>query len=709
MTKVGTAPIDGFWIMENSSLTVRIEETRAWFEVTDKRTGMTWGHDPWYDTVGELTVHNVATGTTHTCHLSDAEQKTITPLDGSEPGFALRFERIVDNTPDRVLLDSVTLECQLVLPESGAELVARAVSMEDPIEEWSLIKLTFPCRLGWFKALDDAYLVVPWHMGVLIPGHVEGYRPVYEGPGQWNDVRVSLDYSAFIMPMFGVVREAGSMLAILDTPFDAFIEVMGNYNLGGRQLETTRARLSSCYPGWRPSKGSLRRPRTVRYQFFPDGDYVDLAKAYRADAISKGKFRSLTDKARQTPAVERLYGAPCLVFYNVWNFDLAPDRPPVHSGELYDGYHEALDDFEGTLRCLRICHDELGMDRAQVYAYGINEGGPDVRYPDIFPINQKAGGEQKFRELCEYMADVGYVGPMADTYIHTYVDSPSFDPKNLVLQDGRLRRYMRRPLEGGSPVRGEGRPLKQWAGGTEHTHCGPVMSQFARRNYPQLLEIAPISGTYLDVITALSLNECYDPNHPMTRSDDAFWRHKLLDYMRSLGIVVDSEMPQEFALLSLDASHFWDVPPVGVPVPLWQLVYHDALVCKHFVGPIVGWGPVSAGYSAGFLRALVCGDSIQVLILEEFLHDPGYRKWLAKQASVVRQLHGEVASGEMLAHEFLTDDYGVQRARFESGAVVTVNFRVIGFEMADGGYLPAHGYSVRLGSGDIVEGSLWPV
>jgi hypothetical protein len=695
----------GFWTAENESLVLRVDAERAWFEVTDKRTGTVWEHDPWYHTVGELTVHNVATGTTHVCHLSDALDKAVAPLGEGRLGFSMRFERIVDNTADRVLLDSVSVACQIELSPDSPELAARVVSLEDPIEEWQLLHLAFPCRLGWFRTLDDAYLIVPWNVGLLLPGRGR-YISDYDRAGEWADVRESLQYGTINMAMFGVVRDGAGMLGILDTPYDALLEVMGNYNLGGAELETTRKRLSSCYPGWRPSQGALRYSRRIRYQFYPQADYVSLAKAYRRDAIASGRFRSLDDKAEETPAVERLYGAPLLEFVNVLNFKYDPDRPPVRSGEVYDGYHEVETSFQGVKRCLQICHDDLGIERAQVYSYGINEGGPDVRYPDIFPINVEAGGEAAYRGMCDYVAEVGYVGPMADTYIHTYLDSPSFDPANLILQQGRLRRYMRRRVEEARSVTSARRPLKQWAGGTEHTHCGSVMLQFAQRNYPRLLEIAPVSGTYLDVITALSLNECSDPNHPMTRSEDAYWRHRLLGYMRSLGIVVDSEMAQEYALQTLDASHFWAAPDIGLPIPLWHLVYHDALICRHFVGPVTSyWGPTAGDYSLTYLRALLLGDSIMVLPKEEFLADSGYRDWLRSIASVVHRLHGEVANQEMVGHEFLTDDRGVQRTAFSPGTEVTVNLRMVGYSLPDGTYLPPKGYHIRLAEGDVLRGA----
>ena len=41
MTQVSRSPKNGFWTMENEHLLVRIDGERCWFDVEDKRTGMT--------------------------------------------------------------------------------------------------------------------------------------------------------------------------------------------------------------------------------------------------------------------------------------------------------------------------------------------------------------------------------------------------------------------------------------------------------------------------------------------------------------------------------------------------------------------------------------------------------------------------------------------------------------------------------------------
>lgn len=220
MTRVDGARAQDRWVAENDTLALGVDPERCWFDVEYKRTGTTWGHDQWYETVGELTVQNVATGTTHVCHLSDAERKLVSPLNGGRLGFSLRFERIVDNTAARILVDGVALECQVELAFGTPELVARVISYEDPIEEWRLVEVAFPCRFGWFRALEDAYLAVPLNSGTLLPGQGRPPFARHDRRLGWTNVRQTLDCcgtggSGFTMPMYGLSAPAKACWALL--------------------------------------------------------------------------------------------------------------------------------------------------------------------------------------------------------------------------------------------------------------------------------------------------------------------------------------------------------------------------------------------------------------------------------------------------------------------------------------------------------------
>ncbi len=706
ISKESPAP-SSFQIVENEHLLVRFDPKRLWFDVQEKKSGQWWHHDPWTDSVGEVTVTHRLIGTRHICSLSDAKTKSLTPLPDKN-GFKLHFTDLVDNSASNFLVDLVSLTASVYLEEDQPELCIEITGWENITQEWVLQEIAFPVRFGWFKALAEAFLLVPWNCGLIFPGQGRQMRR-YDSHFKWMDIRFSLDYYGYNIPMFASVVEGSGMMAILDTPYDCNMEVMNCFNPGGTEMDSTLPRISACWPNWRPSKGDLGYTRKMRYRFLHQTDYVALAKAYRQDAIARGKFHSLEEKAAQLPNLRKLYGAPCYVFINGNNYKCDPDKSPNLWGTLYDGYENIESSFEDVQQCVRTLKDELGVEKAQIVSYGANEGGMDMRYPDIFPINEKAGGEAQLKALADLVVESGFVGPMGDTFIHAYLDSPSFDPGNMVLDGGRVRRY---PHRGNMGENFDQRmQFKNWNGGTEYTHCGPAMMKFARRNYPALMETAPFNGTYLDVITRLPLNECYDPDHPMRREDDARNRNELLAYIRSLGIVVDSEMAMEYALANLDTTHLVVPPPVGLPIPFWQLVYHDAIIVKQFVGPNwIDFGdPDPKNYLTAFLRTLVNGDSVMLFPTVDLLKDEHYREWIRTLSSVIQQYHGAMADKELISHQFLTEDFGVQKSEFAGGTTAIVNFRMIGYETPEGEPVKPQGYLITLPEGDIIRGSFWPL
>ncbi|MCB1127960.1 MAG: hypothetical protein KDM81_15810, partial [Verrucomicrobiae bacterium] len=95
----------------------------------------------------------------------------------------------------------------------------------------------------------------------------------------------------------------------------------------------------------------------------------------------------------------------------------------------------------------------------------------------------------------------------------------------------------------------------------------------------------PLRGAYLDVFSVVPPDECYAPEHPVTRTECLRYRGESLDSVRSWGGVVSSEEPSDWSIPHLDLVHHGPYalrpdpghgPAMGIPVPLFNLVYHDA-------------------------------------------------------------------------------------------------------------------------------------
>ena len=61
--------------------------------------------------------------------------------------------------------------------------------------------------------------------------------------------------------------------------------------------------------------------------------------------------------------------------------------------------------------------------------------------------------------------------------------------------------------------------------------CDSRALDYARARIPAELATRPYLCRFIDTTTASPWNECYDPRHPMTRTESREWKMKLLDYV----------------------------------------------------------------------------------------------------------------------------------------------------------------------------------
>ncbi len=65
--------------------------------------------------------------------------------------------------------------------------------------------------------------------------------------------------------------------------------------------------------------------------------------------------------------------------------------------------------------------------------------------------------------------------------------------------------------------------------------CGVICDRqalpYARERIPADLATHPYRARFIDTTTAAPWHECYDPNHPMTRTESRRWKMELLRYV----------------------------------------------------------------------------------------------------------------------------------------------------------------------------------
>ena len=502
----------------------------------------------------------------------------------------------------------------------------------------------WPGPMDFRRADPEWYTVLNLLQGLLVPNTWQTETGKLPFDGQ-------LCSCASYMPWFGQVRPGAGYLALCQTPWDAAYQV--DHPAGGPYTEVSFR--------WLPSLGRIRSRRILRYTFFGSCDYNDLCKCYRDYARETGLLTTLREKAARNPLVDKLIGS--VVVHKGIKNHTSPDSL------FYDPDHPEKNDSLVTFarREQEIRHyREKGIRKLYLHLDGWAEPGYDNQHPDYLPACQAAGGWEGLKALSDAMEECGYMLGLHDQYRDYYFDAPSFD-RQFACQapDGSIL------------------DVARWAGGRQSDLCASQAPYYVKRNFEEILSHGiHLEASYLDVFTCNEGDECADPHHRMTRRECFQYREQCFRYLMSRGILPSSEEVTDWAMNSLVFSHYgpYDFqlqkpgqPRRGIPVPLFNLVYHDCMVLPWMMDRL-------PGQEDYMLYALLNGGAAY---LDRGAAYPGcdgaFSDAEAKleedmaRCAVVAELQERVAKQELLRHEFLEGDPLRQRTVFADGTAVTVD------------------------------------
>lgn len=487
-------------------------------------------------------------------------------------------------------------------------------------------------------------LVIPMNEGISYPVEDKSIEPMhlaaYGGHG-------------ICMAFWGQTDGERGQMAIFETPDDAAIRID---RAGGRL---------SVAPEWEAQRGQFGYARRLRYAFFDKGGHVAFAKRYRAHARKTGLFKTLAEKRRENPNVDRLVGA-----VNVWCWE--QDGPAFVREMQAAGISRILWSNEQSPQNLKTLND-LGVLSSRYDIY------QDVMNPATIPLLNE--------------------------------NSPLWPHEawpNDVIVDAQ-----------GNWVPGwniEGKDGKWYPCGAM---CDLRAPAYARQRIPPELATHPYLCRFIDTTTATPWRECYDPHHPMTRTESKRAKMALLQYVsRDCKLVTGCETGHDASvpflhyfegMLSLAPyrvpdsgramDRIWNEVPAPVAkfqvghqyrLPLWELVYHECVVAQWY------WGDYNNKLPALWDKR----DLFNVLYGTPPMFMFDRKLWAENKARFVQSYKATApyvrAAGysEMTDHRFLTPDRAVQQTAFANGMTVTVNFGTMPFALPGGGEIAPMGYVV---------------
>lgn len=500
-----------------------------------------------------------------------------------------------------------------------------------PLRDAPLAEIHWPAPVAHLAA--DGMTAVPMMQGSLLPN---GWpRAVAMRGGHPANSR------GLSMRFWSQYDNQGGYVAILETPYD-----------GGLDLDCPGNAPVRAGARWLAHRGGVGEARVLRLAFLPPGsDYNDACKIYRQVIRADGALISLDEKIAANPRLAALIGRP-LIHTHAW-YHIEPSSQRYRPGD--DAHNDRLVPFAvtaGKLRRLKA----LGVDAAALHLDGWGKRGYDNLHPDCLPPAEAAGGWAGMGHLADTCRQLGYFFGTHDQYHDYYFDAESFDVEQaLRREDGSINEHA------------------VWNGGRQTLLCESLALPYVRRNFDALARHGVrLDMTYLDVYSVVDLNECWHPAHPMTRRQCAQARMDCFHEVAARGLLVSSEEPVDWALpgisfchhapFALDADWYYG-DAIGLPVPLFHLVYHDCVIAPWF--PQYGGFGVQGG-DHGALHSLLMGSGTYVDI------DAG-----AEAIALCHRLcrwQALVQQREMTRHALVDGSPRRQRAEFAGGYAAQVDY-----------------------------------
>ena len=515
--------------LESAKVRFCVSPQNGAYTLTDKRTGVVWASSPRQARLGTVAV------------AQDNGERTVA-LDhfqsAAAQGGALVFAHALSDAGNAALTVRFTL-----LPD-GETLQISATGGGTGVKR--------------LRLLDDALAITDADKGgALIPARLGLFVPSDNGAAFRHDFRTS-EYEGCHAEMVGLFK-AGSALLLSWHDADSVYQLQSVTNAcpvpGAKQVLLSSMDLSP-------------RETALRIRLLGNATYGGVARAYREEAARKGYLVKWDQKIRELPRRERLIGASNVKLWTCMNRRMNEESTAEESVRVEWTFDQAAQIAEHLKK-------DLELDRVLFILGGWTSGGYDCRHPDIMPASTECGGNAGLADCARRVDKLGYTFGLHDNYQDMYRDAPSWGEQWLMRdRDGKVRK-------GG-----------RWLGGRAYLTCSKEALELARRpqNLPEVARVVGPCAYFVDTTYAVGLQECFAPEHPLTRADDLYWKVELSKYARRQFGMFGSECGREWAIPCADffeglsgvSGQLYHHPEImdklgATQVPVFEMIYHDCI------------------------------------------------------------------------------------------------------------------------------------
>ena len=527
-----------------------------------------------------------------------------------------------------------------------------AISPE--VSDWSGIDyIDLAYDLATAKVGDDGYFALP-RGGNSPDDHICRFEERADD---------ELNTSDFQMAMYGYVRKGEGWCAIV-----------GGYTYDYHVIVGKKDDEYYMYP--RFYLGGEPPYEDIRVELHPlsgsEADYSGMARAYREYMLSNGYCRPI--KERLTPELDYAKDSLYIRIRLAWK----PVPSPVEEQtvETEPPIHVAMT-FEQVGRLMERCK-AAGIEKAEFCLVGWNKSGHDGRWPQHFPVEPLLGGEEGLRALIKKAQAMGYQivchTNTTDSYSIADNYSPDITRRN---KDGSIAQHN-----------------TTWGGGRAKWVCPEKGLEIAKTELPKVADLGFRGLHYIDVISTIACQPCYDPKHPQTRRQCANNYKAAAKLASELFGGFASEGGYDHTLPYLDYGlyvSFYDTESKDKPrlfsesVPLWQIAYHGIILSNPYTSTVNS--PIKSRRHQ--LEVVERGGRPTGYIFSKFKSDG--KSWMGdddivctteadteRTVGLLADMYREFAPMAYLQTEFIQRhdklSEGVYRTTYSDGSRVTVDY-----------------------------------
>jgi len=365
----------------------------------------------------------------------------------------------------------------------------------------------------------------------------------------------------------------------LKTPERCFVAIVKGMPLEHTQNVGVKDGVYTVYVRYDLKRIEFYPYEDIVIDFYPlvgnDANYSGMARKYREYQLSEGGCKPLRERVKGNAALE--YSAESIFLRCKFGRcdrrlttkeDWIKEMPPVVVDNTFE-------DFKGYMRKCK----EMGMDKIEMNLVGFQPKGHDGPFPDLFPADERFGGEKGMREAIELGKSLGYRMSIHLNQHNFYKNAKRFNADDVAKgPDGELRKYTVYP------------------GGQVYHSCYEVIcNKYFDKDLDDMRDLGLDGIVHVDVMSARRPERCHDPRHPNNAKEGAEWIRKLALKARAAFGGYSSECGLDHFASALDNVLYqapypgWGVPKTDLTdgyLPTWSIVYNGIILSNPFYATI---------------------------------------------------------------------------------------------------------------------------